>query len=110
MRIGIDARPMQLDAYRQRGIGGYLRHWIEAAQDLPTEFEFALLVDPALPPPQVKLTAPNWSLVRSSCLFGRARPGKRRQRWIRTRSSPTTPPSRPFAWISTLTYTTPHIR
>ena len=61
MRIGIDARPLQLDAYKDRGIGTHLRGWIEAAQTLPTTSSFTLLFDPKLLAPRINLTSPHWS-------------------------------------------------
>lgn len=60
MRIAIDVRPLQLDAYKERGIGSYLRGWIQAAQKLETSFHFTLLHEPALPPPLVRLESDKW--------------------------------------------------
>ena len=62
MRVGIDLRPLQLDAYRARGIGTHLRSWIEAAQTLPTTNAFDLLCDPALPAPALRLGSAQWTL------------------------------------------------
>ena len=62
MRVGIDARPMQVPAYRKRGIGQHLRNWIEAAQKLPHPFEMVLLVDPHLSSPEVNLISPQWKI------------------------------------------------
>jgi len=62
MHVAIDVRPLQLDAYRDRGIGIHLRSWIEAAQSLDISFSFSLLFDPALPAPRVKLSSKLWRL------------------------------------------------
>lgn len=63
MHVAIDARPLQLDAYRERGIGGHLRGWIGAAQALKTDFAFSLLFDPALPMPSLGLESEQWRLL-----------------------------------------------
>ncbi|MBN1888127.1 MAG: glycosyltransferase [Thermoflexales bacterium] len=62
MRIGIDLRPLQLDAYKERGIGTHLRNWIQAAQGLASPAEYRLLFDPALPAPRLHLSSPLWQL------------------------------------------------
>ncbi len=62
MRIAIDARPLQLESYKYRGIGSYLRGWIEAAQSLSGADVFSLLFDPSLPPPAIQLSSERWKL------------------------------------------------
>ena len=62
MRVGIDVRPLQLDAYKNRGIGYHLRGWIEAAQSLETNLNFSLLFDQSLPIPSLNLTSERWKL------------------------------------------------
>ncbi|MBN1875285.1 MAG: glycosyltransferase family 4 protein, partial [Anaerolineae bacterium] len=69
MRIGIDARPLQLEAYRNRGIGIHLRGWIQAAQNLGAEHAFVLLFDPALANPSLTLSSPSWQLQPLSLPF-----------------------------------------
>ncbi|CAG0956681.1 D-inositol 3-phosphate glycosyltransferase [Anaerolineae bacterium] len=62
MRVGIDIRPLQLDAYKTRGIGTHLRSWIESAQTVARAGTFHLLFDPALPVPSIQLTSDHWML------------------------------------------------
>ena len=62
MRIGIDVRPLQLEAYKERGIGTHLRGWIKAAQSLPPSADFFLLFDPSLPRPDIALSSSHWQL------------------------------------------------
>ncbi len=69
MRIGIDGRPLQLEAYRHRGIGIHLRSWIQAAQNLDTEHTFAVLYDAKLPRPSLALSSPRWQLQPLSLTF-----------------------------------------
>jgi glycosyltransferase involved in cell wall biosynthesis len=69
MYIGIDGRPLQLDANGAQGAGVHLRGWIEAAQALDTHFSFSLLFDPALPMPSVKLSSTQWQLQPLSLPF-----------------------------------------
>lgn len=61
-RIGIDIRPLQLNAFKKRGIGIHIRNWIEAAQTLDTTFDFLLLFDPQLSKPQLNLLSSQWKL------------------------------------------------
>ncbi|MGC9397904.1 MAG: glycosyltransferase [Anaerolineae bacterium] len=70
MHIAIDARPLQLDAYKERGIGVHLRSWIEAAQHLDVKEQFSLLIDPTLPRPRLQLTSARWRFQPLDLPFG----------------------------------------
>jgi len=69
MRVGIDVRPLQVDAYKGRGIGNHLRSWIQAAQSTDTTWNFALLFDPNLPAPQIRLRSRQWRLQPFEWMF-----------------------------------------
>ena len=70
MHIAVDIRPLQLDAYRDRGIGVHLRSWIEAAQYREVDGQFSLLFDPRLSRPRIKLSSPQWKLRSLDLPFG----------------------------------------
>jgi glycosyltransferase involved in cell wall biosynthesis len=63
MRIAVDVRPLQFDAYRDRGAGRFLSSLLSVLQRSDTGFQWLLVYAPDRPAPAIVSGAPAWQLL-----------------------------------------------
>jgi len=63
MRIAVDVRPLQFDAYRDRGAGRFLGSLLSVLQQTKTDFEWLLVHAPDRPTPGIAPGAAAWKLL-----------------------------------------------
>lgn len=63
IRVAVDVRPLQFDAYRDRGAGRFLGSLLSVLQQTQTDFEWLLVHAPDRPAPAIAPGAAAWKLL-----------------------------------------------
>jgi len=63
MRIAVDVRPLQFDAYQSRGTGRFLSSLLSAFQQLDSGLQLLLLYAPDHPAPPIPLGSSSWEFL-----------------------------------------------
>ena len=63
IRIAVDVRPLQFEAYRDRGAGRFLGSLLSVLQQSDTEFQWLLVHTPDRPAPAIASDASSWQLL-----------------------------------------------